>query len=254
MPKVGYIQNGVTKAKNGRRKTHKKRRRNPAAIKVATKKRNGTTKAGALSFAKKNGMRLVSATSRNPRRKTRKRKRNGVVAVSRTRNGIFGNSKRDARTVVSLLGGMGATKVIGRIVANFASPYLSQVGLGAYSELIADLGVALFVVPPIAGKIGNSGDAQTARLGGLAVAALEAVDKIGGPSLSFLNPFNSQPIVMASNGQAALPPSTVSAIVNNTNASAADKAAVAGAMRAISQGVPVTSSPMGARVIGPLYD
>lgn len=243
----GEIQNGLRKSS---------RRKNSAA---KPKRRNGTTKAGAISWAKKNGMKVVSKSVANGHKRKHHRKhkrRNGIAAVSRSRNGIFGNTKHDARQVISLLGGMGATKVLSGILSNFISPYIAQVGAGAYGGIIAEGVIAVFVVPPIAKKIGNPSDAQNARLGGLAVVGLSLIEKFGGGGfLSGLSPFNSSPIVMAGNTP-LLTPQAASQLVANTSASRAEKAVVAGAMQALAAGRPISNN-MGrvSRIpISPLYD
>lgn len=244
MATFGEVQNGLRKRSNSRRK-------NSATAKP--KKRNGTTKAGAASFAKKNGMVLISRTALNGRKKKhhRRHKRNGIAAVSRSRNGIFGNTKHDATQVVALLGGMGATKIIGRIVGNFVSPYISQLGVGNYSGIVSEALVAVFVVPMVAKKISPS-SAQNARLGGLAVVGLSLIEKFGGTSLAGLNPFNTSPIVMSGN-QPLIAPNAVAQIVGNTSATAAEKAQVAGAMRALQSGQPVTRNGSPKMRMGPLY-
>lgn len=246
----GEVQNGLTKRKNS------SRRKNSTTTK--RKRRNGTTKAGALSFAKKNGLKLVSKTVANGHKKKhhRRKKRNGITTVSaRKRNGIFGNTKHDATQVVSLLGGMGVTKIGGGIIGNFVSPYVSQLGAGNYGGLIGELAMALLVVPMITKKISPS-SVQNARLGGLAVVGLSLVEKFGGTTLAGLNPFNSNPIVMGGGG-AAIAPGAVAQLVNNTSATPQEKAQVAGAMRALASGVPVNSmrgARRAAMPISPLYD
>lgn len=231
MARMAEIQNGVTRKKNSsRRKTVK--RRNSSVAKP--KRRNGTTKAGALSFLKKNGLKAVKVgTAQNGKRKKRHHKRrNGIAAISRSRNGLIPTTKSDARKVGFLLGGMAATKIGGRIVANFAAGLLAQVGAGAYAEIVGDAAIALVVVPFAAKKIGNSSDADNARLGGLAVVGLDLIEHFAPSALSSLNPFRSSPIVMTGQGAAiSLPAAAAMAaeIGNSANPSAVGNK-VAGAL------------------------
>lgn len=258
MSKWTEVQNGLTKSKNGRRRKRRTKRNGTTAAAKAPARRNGTTKAGAKAWAKRNGMVVMTKTVANGKRKHhRRKKRNGTVSagVSRSRNGILGNSKHDVRQVVGLLGGMASTKIIGNILSNFASPYIAQLGIGNYVGIISEGAVALLLVPMIAKKVGNQNDAQNARLGGLATVGLSLIDQVGGGTfLSGLNPFNSSPIVMA-NGVAAVAPAQVAALVANTSATASEKAAVTGAMRALAAGRPVTNMASGPRAsVSRLYD
>lgn len=231
MARMAEIQNGVTRKKNSsRRKTVK--RRNSSVAKP--KRRNGTTKAGALSFLKKNGLKAVKVgTASNPKRRKRHHKRrNGIAAVSRSRNGLFPATKRDARRVGGLLGGMAATKIGGRILGNFAAGLLAQVGAGRFAEVLSDGAMALVVVPFVAKKIGTSADADNARLGGLAVVGLDLIEQFAPSALSSLNPFKSSPVIMTGQGAAiSLPAAAAMAaeIGNSSNPSAVGNK-VAGAL------------------------
>jgi hypothetical protein len=235
MATMGKMRNGIKK-KNGAKKNGVAKKRNPISL------------ARAKAVIKKNGLKAVSKNgSKKKHHKRHGKKRNGIVAVSRTRNGLLGNTRSDAKQVAYLGAGALLTKTGGRLLSNLISPYMAQFGMGKYTEVIADLGIAIVAVPWIANKVGGrTGDlAKHARLGGLLAASLTLVGEIAPSALAF-NPFNTSPVVLA-NGQTMVTPKAVAQIVAQTDASASDKAKVAGAMAALESGRGVGSSFAGAR-------
>lgn len=229
MAKISYVQNGVTKKKRGRRKN---------GTAKTTRKRNGVTKARALAFAKKNGLKLVSKTAQNGKRRKRRTKRNGVTSPRSTgimaKNGLLGNTKQDAKRVASVMAGAAITKIASSLISGFAAPYAAQVGLGQYTGLVIDGVLALTVAPMIGKKIGGAQGADMARLGGLLVVGVDVLSLFA-PSVLSYTPFNNAPVVLNGN-TALLTPAAVTDVVNNTSATASEKAAVAGAMRALQSG------------------
>lgn len=229
MATSGYYQNGV------KRKTRKRRKRNGTAARSTVKAKANSAKRRTISVAsaravlKRNGLKAVSRTAANPKRKRHhKRKRNGVTVVRSSRNGIFGNTKHDAMQVGSVVGGMAATKLISKIITPFAAPWAAKIGVGQYTELLVDAGVALMVVPFIAGKVSRNADVRKlSRLGGLVVVGIDAIDQFAPASFQSLNPFSSMgPIVVGPNGQAGVSLPAAKSIVNSMSAPAEEKAAV----------------------------
>lgn len=198
--KYGLVENGL------KRKRKARKRRNPATVaKAKNPARRSVSLASAKSVAKRNGLKMVSVS--NPKRKTKRRKRNGLVKASTItrRNGILGNTKSDAKQVATLGIGAVATKIMGRIAQSFVSPYLAQVGVGQYAEIIVDGAVALVVTPFLAGKIVRGGDtAKMARLGGLLVVGLDVVEAFAPNALQW-NPFNTNPVVVGGGGVGVAP-------------------------------------------------
>ena len=206
MAKIGIVQNGVT-----RKKSTKSKRKNPSV-----------TKAQVSAYAKKNGLKLT----KNPAKKY----------VARKRNGILGNTKNDVKTVGAVLGGAVGTKAVGRVVQSLIAPYVAQVGLGDYAEIIADALIALTATPIIAKKLGGAKSANDARLGGLLTVGLDVIEMIA-PDVLRYNPFTSStPLVISGSGEVALTPDTVTKIVAGTDASDGVKAKVAGAMKQVKSG------------------
>lgn len=249
MATSGYVQNGV--------KRRKRRRKNGTAARTTVKATNPTKRraislSSAMAVIKRNGKKVVSRSAANPKRRKRRggKRRNGTgVVVVRRSNGIFGNSKHDVQQVGSLIGGMAGTKLLSKVVTPFAAPWLARVGMGQYSEIIVDGAVAVFVVPFIAGKVSRNADVRKmARLGGLAVVALDAVDQFAPSSLQALNPFagGGAPIVIGPNGQAGLGGGTVTKLINATSATPDEKAAVAGIVRQLTETGAAVPNPGGA--------
>lgn len=194
------IQNGIKQAANGKRKRRKRNGTTTPSVGTTPRKRNGVTKASAMSFAKKNGLKLVSKTISNGKRK--RRKRNGVATVTRTRsNGLFGKTTSDFKKVGALTGGAIATNVGGNWLASLISPYLASFGLGNYTNIITQAMIALFGVPYLAKALKQ--DTEMARLGGLLSVTLEVLSMFF-PQFNSLNPFNSSAMVINPNGQVAL--------------------------------------------------
>lgn len=145
----------------------------------------------------------------NPKRKsTKRRRRNGIAT---RRNGIFGDTKRDVKNVISLTGGAITTNVLGNTLAGMIAPYLASVGIGNYASLVSQLAIALFGVPYVARAIGGQDAASMARLGGLLSVTLDLLGTFF-PSFNSLNPFTSAPVVVNSGGQVAVSADTVKAI------------------------------------------
>lgn len=202
MPTLTVMRNGV-KANPKRRK-----RRN-----VATKK-NPVTSASAnprkRRYRRNPATATVSASAANPRRKIRRRRRNPATAsanprrrmrYSKRRNGIFGNSKAEAKQVLSILGGLVGTKIAGGIITPYTASVLGYVGLGKFAAPITDAAIAVFATAPLAGAISGNEAKRLARLGGLAVAGLDLLALILPSGLGY-SPFsqNTAPIVLASGG------------------------------------------------------
>jgi hypothetical protein len=237
MAKMAVVQNGTkrrTKKRNGvaRKTATVKAKRNPA--------RRVTTLAAAKAAAKRNGLVIVSKTVANGRRKKRRgsgrKRRNGLATAAgytRSRNGLLGKTKNDARVVGGVLGGAVATKLLSRIVVPFVAPYMAQVGAGSFTEIVVDGVIALVAIPLAVGKLSPK-DMGNARLGGLLVVAIDGIEMVA-PNLLGYNPFNTSAVVVA-NGQALVTPKAVAAIVEATDASPASKAQVAGAMSQLSSG------------------
>lgn len=229
MAKIGVTRNGVkrrsTRRKNGAARAATVKAKNPA-------KRRSLGLASVKSFAKRNGLKLVSKSAQNPKRKAHKRKRrNGLATIPRSRNGIFGNTKHDAKQVLTLIGGMAGTKLISKFITPYLSPLLAKIGIGNYSTIIVDGAVALLVVPAIAAKIVRGGDtAKLARLGGMVIVGLDLIDEFAPAQFSMLNPFASSAPIVINNGAAAMPLPAVAQLVNSTSATDAEKAAVGRAL------------------------
>lgn len=233
----------MTSVENGLRK-RKRRRRNPTAKKVGTKAnpsrgRRAVSKSSVLAFAKRNGLKVTKTTA-NPKRKRRRTRRNGTAAAVRTRrNGFFGNTKGEAMTVGGVLGGAVFTKTLARLLNTYAGSYLAQVGLGNYSEIVMDAIVALTITPMIAGKFFKHGNtAKDARLGGLLVVGLTAIEYIA-PSVLQYNPFVTSPVIVNAAGT-GVSPATVAQIANGVAADANPAAAAAkvgSVMRALDSGM-----------------
>lgn len=242
MAKFGLVQNGLRKKANGT-----KRKANPLSL------------AKVQGFLKKNGLKSVKRGAvvaiANPKRRKGRKRRNGLESAKSfsmtRRNGLLGNTKQQAKDVAGLLGGMLGGKAVGRVLNNFASPYLAQMGLGGYSEIISDGVVALIIAPLVGGKVGGANTAKFVALGAMANVAVDIVELVAPNTLSF---FGSNALV--SNGQqVGLSPAAVTAIVNSTNAPIADKAKVAGAMAQIEAGaLPQYSGGYTSAPVGMLYD
>lgn len=237
MAKIGLVENGLRK-----RRSTKRRRRNPTPVAKVAKKnpaRRAISAASVKSFAKRNGLKLVSKASANPKRKKhRKHRRNGLATTTRStsfltkRNGLFGNSKHDATNVAALGGGLFLTKFIGNFVSGWVQPILARIGLGNYSTIITNGAIAIVVIPMIAKRTVPK-QSDMLRLGGLFATGLSILEQVAPSVLSQINPFNTSPIIITSNG-AAVPPATVTQIAAGVATSAnpvAAAARVAGTMR-----------------------
>ncbi len=229
MAKMGIVENGLKRRRKSRR------RRNPpiAAKRASTAKKNGARRrtisvASARAVAKRNGLKLVSKSVANPKRKRQARRRNGIATksyVSRRSNGFLGNTKGDAKTVGTVIGGAIFTKTLARIISPFVAPYASQVGIGNYTEILVDALVALFLTPFAAGMLlGKAHDSvKQARLGGLLVVGLSAIEKVA-PSVLQYNPFVTSPVVMTGAGPGITPAAVAQiaqGVANDVNPQAA---------------------------------
>lgn len=236
MAKLGLVENGV------KRRGKKRRRRNPTATTPRAKnpaKRRAISVASAKAVLKRNDLKVVSKSVANPKRKRHHKRRNGISTAAITRrNGILGNTKGDAKTVGAVLGGAIFTKTVGRLLSGYVAPYLSQLGIGKYSEIVVDGAVALLITPFVASKVVKGGDiAKQARLGGLLVVGLSAIEAIA-PSVLQYNPFVTSPVVMTGGG-AAITPAAVAQIaagVANSSDPAQAAAKVGNAMMSLDAG------------------
>lgn len=235
MAKMGLVENPAKRRK-------RRRARNPVAAKVAKKnpaRRRTTNLATVKSVAKRNGYKLakIGSVSNPKRRRKHHKRRNGLSTVSR-RNGLLGNTKADAKQVGTILAGAAATKMLGKILNSFLSPYLAQVGVGAYSEIVTNAGAALFVIPFLATKFVRGGDvAKNARIGGLLVVGLDVINQFF-PSVMGYSPFNTSPVVLTANGPAITPAAAaqLAAGVAQSNNPVAAAAAVGHAMGQLQNG------------------
>ncbi len=233
MATIKRMQNGVRKTANKRRRP----RRNTTATTTVAKRsnsrprRNGTTKAGALSYAKKNGLVLRKAGSvrsaangvkavANRRRRKHSRRNGGFV--SRTANGIFGSGKSTGQAVLATLGGLAGAKIGGQFATPIVARGLAMIGLQNYASPITIALLSVFAIKPLASKVAGPGAGNAAMVGGLSMAAMSLITQFL-PSTNAFNPFaavNSSPLV--------LPTSTAQQIV----AAGAQAGAAAGAQQA----------------------
>jgi hypothetical protein len=243
MAKFGKVQNGLAKTKSNGLK----------------RKSNPLTLARVKGFAKANGLKVLPKSaalpklSANPKHKKGKhrRRRNGLTSggFSFKRNGLFGNTKSDVKQVGSLLGGMVGGKAIARVLQQFVAPYLAQVGLGAYAEILSDGAVALAVAPYVANKLAGAEAAKMARLGGLANVVVDIIEMVAPNALSGVLGGG----LITSGNQVGLAPSAVAALVANTSATQAEKAAVSGAMMQLEGGTPINYGGYVQPTISPMY-
>jgi hypothetical protein len=230
---------------NGLRRRKRRRRRNPtAAAKSTVRKSNpavrrSTSLTSVKSYAKRNGLVLRKAGSivANPRRRKHHKRRNGLQTASswgRQANGLLGNTKQDAKTVGTLLGGAALTKIVGRFISSFGASYLAQFGVGSYGEIICDGLAAVLITPYLIGMVLKGGDvAKQARIGGLLVVGLDVI-QVFAPSALQYNPFNVSPVVMTGAG-AAITPAAAAAIAQGVAASPNPTAAAAKVAGILSQ-------------------
>lgn len=197
MAKIGMVENGFKKRRT-------KRRRNPMAVAKASSK---------------NPARRI-----NPKKRRRSKRRNGLMTATVTRrNGLFGDTKRDAKNVAALGGGLFLTKFIGNMVSGYVQPLLARIGLGQYSQIVTNAGIALIAIPMIAKRTVPK-QSDMLRLGGLFATGLSILEQVAPSVLTQINPFNNTPVVIA-NGAAAVPPATVAQIAQGVAASSNPMAA-----------------------------
>ena len=201
MANLKLIKNGVKRVANKKRRT-KRRRRNPATTVAAKKnpaKRRNVSSASVKSFAKRNGLKLVKANGarRAPvaNKRHKRRRRNGAI-MSRS-NGLFGNSKETVVSVVSLLAGLGVTKVESALLSPLAGQALGMLGLQNFAKPIVEAGAAVTVNKWAAEAI-KKGSGKYVMYGGLAMALMSLVEQFI-PQTSAYNPFatgNNNPLVL----------------------------------------------------------
>lgn len=233
----------LVKMKNGRAKVANKKRRakrrNTATVaKVANRKRrrrNSVSSASVKSYASRNGMKLVSNRKRRRRngvklvanKKRRGRRRNGVISRA---NGLFSGAKRafnknTATVVISLLAGLGITKIESALLSPIAAQFLAYVGLQNYAKPIVEAGLAVTVNRMAADAI-KRGSGEYVMYGGLTIAAMDLL-MLFIPSASAYNPFsvgNQLPLIL--NQPSLVSPAAVAAL----NAATGGRGAKTGAI------------------------
>lgn len=221
MAEIKLIQNGARKVSNPRRKKRTTKRRNTAtatrrvtvAAKVANPRKRRRRRRNPVASTT-----IVRRTASNPRkRKTvRRRRRNGIMSK---RNGLFGDSKATAKSIFSLLIGLGLTKVESGVVAPVVARGLATVGLSNFAVPLTQAAFAVTVNHYVAKRVAGQQQADMVRLGGLAMALMSAIEQLL-PQASVYNPFapaNILPVVVA---QPALADGSGRAITNRAVASA----------------------------------
>lgn len=233
MATIKRMQNGVRKTANKRRT----RRRNTTATtttavaKRSNSRRNGTTKAGAVSYAKKNGLKLVSKTRSaangvrtvaNKRRRKSSRRNGGFV--SKAANGIFGSGKATGQAVLATLGGLAGAKLGDQFATPLVARGLAMIGLERFASPITIALLSVFAIKPLASKVAGQGAGNAAMVGGLSMAAMSIITQFL-PSTSSFNPFasvNSSPLVMANpTAQAVITAGAQQGAIAGANAAAA---------------------------------
>jgi hypothetical protein len=193
MAQLKLIQNGIRKTANRKRRRKNPTTRTTVARKAANprkrrrRSRNGIAAAAPVVRRVTNGRR---------RRHTKRRSRNGVT-MRRVNNGLFGNSKETVTSVVSLLVGLGATKVESSILTPIASNLLGNLGMGYLAKPLIEAGAAVTVNKWAAEAI-KKGSGKYVMIGGLAMALMSLLEQFL-PSTSAYNPFassNGSPIVL----------------------------------------------------------
>jgi len=234
------LQNGLKTSSNRKRKrkSTKRRKRNPAvavAAKPVARKRNGVSVSRAKAVLKKNGLKAVSTKAVGNRKKSKRRRRNGLTVTRTARNGFFGNTKSDAMQVAALGGGALLTQFVGNLINQFAAPYAASFGIGQYSGLISKGITAVLITPYAVGMVSKKGDSvKMARLGGLLVVGLDLVAQFF-PQVN-LNPFNNSPVLINSNGAALLTPQGATSLAAAAGADPNTVAKMAGAIQAVTGG------------------
>lgn len=206
MATIKRMQNGVRKTANKRRTKRRNTTATTAVAKRSNSRRNGTTKAGAVSYAKKNGLKLVSVTRNsaktvrtvaNKRRRKSSRRNGGFM--SKTANGIFGSGKSTGQAVLATLGGLAGAKIGGQFATPLVARGLAMIGLQNYASPITIALLSVFAIKPLATKVAGPGAGNAAMVGGLSMAAMAIITQFL-PSTSSFNPFasvNSSPLVLA---------------------------------------------------------
>lgn len=176
-----------------------RKRRNTTAAKLRT--RRNTTKTATV----RNPSPIARKVS-NPRKKTRRRQRNGVTVktkrrngvIAKRRNGLFGDTKATVKAVGALLGGLLATNFIGGVAAPIVARPLAAVGLGAYAKPSIEVASAVTVNRWLGQMVAGPEGAKFAMIGGLAMAVASLVQQML-PQASTFNPFatpNAFPVIV----------------------------------------------------------
>lgn len=229
---MGSMQNGL---KRKRRTT--KRRRNATPKTAAKRNPSPVTLSRASAFAKRNGLKLVSKSAANPKRKRSKR-RNGLTKVPRTRNGLLGSGKADAEKVVALGGGMVLTAMIGRFANGFLAPYAARFGAGRYSQAACEFAAALLIMPWLGTKVRNKAAGDFARLGGIATGGFTLANVFAPGFIP--NPFGGGEGVIVGGLVTPQAAAAIAQGVANSPDPQAAAAKVGNAMNALSSGQAVT--------------
>lgn len=196
MSTIKILRNGVKKVANKRRRkarrnTATKTTRNTTATKTVANKRRRRRRNGATLSA------APVKTVAN-RKHHRRRRRNGIT---RSRNGLLGNTTGTVKTVASLLFGLVAVKVEAPIAMPLVSQFLTPLGFGNYVRPITEAGLAVlngWVAGMVGKKLKAPEAGKMALIGGLTMAAMDLVIAFL-PSASAYNPFaiaNGSPVLL----------------------------------------------------------
>lgn len=248
MTKLKLIENGLKKTANKKRRG---RRRNTATVskrsntatktvaKVANRKhrrrRNTISSASVKAYAKRNSLKLVKKSNSsgslkkvsNRKHHRRGRRRNTATSMFSSRNGLLGNSTETAKSVVSLLVGLGATKLESGIATPLVAQFLTPVGFGRFSKPVTEFVLAITVNKWAGDAIGRRVKApqagKFAMIGGLAMSAMSVLELLL-PQTSAYNPFatiNTNPISLGASQQGIVNGNVIAALAANQGVSPA---------------------------------
>lgn len=239
MATMKLIKNGTRRAvanPRKRRKSTKRRRRNPATPAVAV--RTASVRRNPAPVARK------VANPRKRRKTVRRRRRNGVLSK---KNGLFGDSRETVRSVVSLLAGLAITRVESGILTPTVARPLAMVGLQNFAQPITEAALAVTINKWAATQLSGRDSGKFVMIGGLAMAAMSAIQQLL-PQTSAYNPFasaNTSPVVV---NQPVINSDTVKAL---TNAAAREVSAkVNGALDSINSQNLASASPYNTQRVG----
>jgi hypothetical protein len=208
------IRNGKTVANKERPKGRSKNGANANTVTAkaanGTRRRNGVTRAGVDAFAKRNGLVVRKARAVANRKHKKRGRRNGTVRIQKVNNGVFGNSKETVISVISLLAGLGITKIESSILTPLAARGLNMIGLGQFAQPLVEMGCAVTINRWAAENI-KKGTGKFVMYGGLAMALMDVIQSFL-PQTSAYNPFasvNMQPLVL--NQPSVIVPSALAA-------------------------------------------